>query len=42
MKTLFQKEALDEIINRTNKLTATEWSSLMHKHLDHHLNRFGV
>jgi hypothetical protein len=24
------------------KLTSTEWSSLMYKHLDHHLRQFGV
>ena len=24
------------------KLTAAEWSMMMHKHLDHHLRQFGV
>ncbi|NNC49578.1 MAG: DUF1569 domain-containing protein [Flaviramulus sp.] len=24
------------------KLTATEWNNLFYKHLDHHLNQFGV
>lgn len=24
------------------KLNATEWSTMMHKHLDHHLRQFGV
>ena len=24
------------------KLTKTEWSNMFYKHLDHHLNQFGV
>ncbi|TAF47666.1 MAG: DUF1569 domain-containing protein [Sphingobacteriales bacterium] len=32
----------NKVSNSFGKLTATEWSNLFYKHLDHHLNQFGV
>lgn len=41
-----QKNGVNVLLSRDTKsfgkLTADQWNNLFHKHLDHHLNQFGV